>query len=374
MATSPLSPEAREKMLNLPASSPPPNVKPNFVNPSSVAFSAECALHGLYALSTIMFFIKAYAQVWIDRKKDLESCVVAVAWIVYTGAFQPVGVLLARAPMGVHQRDITFRQFGRYLFLQYTLLVIWGILVLLLKITILLQYLRVFVPHGSRNFTFWASHVLLYTNIVYYVAFTFLQIFSCSPREKWWDKTIMEGHCIDIFAVNVSGAVVCLVSDLAILCIPQGVVTKLNLPRSKIVGLCALFAIGVFACVTSAVRVYYNVRLWQSQVDVTHQLSYMSFWGTAQLPAAFLVVCLPSVPKVFNHVRTKPWCARLETWLRPAAKVPAEKAPTARQIVTIGGGANGQQKATVVSDAEFRDLMATDRTSVSTTSHVHTMA
>lgn len=36
--------------------------------------------------------------------------------VLYTGAFQPVGVLLARAPMGVHQWDITFRQFGRYLF------------------------------------------------------------------------------------------------------------------------------------------------------------------------------------------------------------------------------------------------------------------
>lgn len=164
--------------------------------------------------------------------------------------------------MGVHQWDITWRQFGRYLFvrsvladprnifanfeeLQYALLVIWGILILLLKITILLQYIRVFCPAGDRNFTYWASQVTLYTNVVYYVAFTFLQIFSCSPREKFWDKTIMEGHCIDVFAVNVSGAIVCLVSDVAILSIPQRVVMKLNIPRSKVIGLCALFAIGV---------------------------------------------------------------------------------------------------------------------------------
>lgn len=182
--------------------------------------------------------------------------------VIYTGAFQPVGVMLARAPMGVHQWDITWRQFGRYLFvclvvfsvrgvlsnfsqLQYCLLVIWGILILLLKATILLQYLRVFIPAGTRNFTFWAIQVLLYTNVVYYVAFSFLQIFSCSPREAFWDKTIVEGHCIDIFAVNVSGAIVCLVSDLAILLIPQGIVMKLNVPKSRLIGLCALFTIGI---------------------------------------------------------------------------------------------------------------------------------
>ena len=80
---------------------------------------------------------------------------------------------------------------------------------------------------------------------MYYVAFMFLQMFACNPREKFWDKSIMEGRCMDIFAINVSGAVVCLVSDLAILLIPQRVVRNLNLARSRIIGLCALFAIGV---------------------------------------------------------------------------------------------------------------------------------
>lgn len=374
MAVAPLSPEGREKMLNSPAAHPPPGVEPNFDNPWSMATSAEAALHCLYALSTVIFFIKMYGTVRIERKMRIEDYVLATAWVLYTGAFQPVGSLLARAPMGVHQWDITLRRFARYLFLQYTLLVVWGILILLLKTTILLQYLRVFVPAGTRNITFWATQIVLYTNIAYYVAFTFIQIFSCYPRAKFWDKTIMEGHCIDIFAVNVSGAVVCLVSDLAILLIPQGVVTKLNLPKSKIIGLCALFTIGIFACVTSAVRVYYNVRLWQDQTDVTHQLAYMSFWGTAQLPAGFLVTCLPGIPKVVNYARTKPWCIRLETSLRSVLKVPSEKVHTNRQIITIGGGAKKNQKAAIVSDVEFRDLMGTDQMSLSSTSHVNTVA
>ncbi|KAH9900374.1 hypothetical protein F4778DRAFT_738671 [Xylariomycetidae sp. FL2044] len=366
----PLSPEAREKMLNHPAEPPPVNVEAKFENPWSMAYSAEVTLHTLYALSTVVFLVKMYAQIRIERKLGPEDYTLVVSWLLYTGAFEPTGTWLARAPMGVHQWDITFRQFSRYLYLQYCSLIIWGLLIMFLKITILLQYLRFFVPKGTRNFTFWAVQVLLYANVAYYVAFTFLQMLSCNPREKFWDKTIMDGYCIDIFAVNVSGAVVCLASDLAILYIPQRVFRQLNMARSRMLGLCALFAIGIFACVTSAVRVYYNVRLWQHQSDVTYQLGYMSFWGTAQLPAAFLVICVPSVPRVINYARSKPWCARFEYSIRSALGLSTEKGRSTTQIVTIGGGPKQNHLATVVSDVEFRSLMATDAISLSSISHI----
>lgn len=145
MALAPLPPEIREKMLNSPAAKPPPGVEPNFDNPSSMAFSAEATLHGLYALSTIIFFIKIYGPLRIERRMCPEDYVLTLAWVsrlwlldhlwpvtyiskvIYTGAFQPVGVLLARAPMGVHQWDITWRQFGRYLFVRSVLSIIRSI-------------------------------------------------------------------------------------------------------------------------------------------------------------------------------------------------------------------------------------------------------
>jgi hypothetical protein len=128
---------------------------------------------------------------------------------------------------------------------QYVLYTFWGVISLLLKATILLQYLRIFIVPGLRSYTFWALHILLFANVVFYIAFTFLQIFACNPIAKYWDWTIVEGKCIDIFAINVSGATVCLVSDLAILLIPQRALMKLNMPRWRIWGLSALFAIGI---------------------------------------------------------------------------------------------------------------------------------
>jgi hypothetical protein len=71
-------------MYNLPASPPPPNVEPNFVNPSSMAFSAEAALHSLYAMATIIFFVKIYTQLRIDRKMDPENYALSLAWVSQT--------------------------------------------------------------------------------------------------------------------------------------------------------------------------------------------------------------------------------------------------------------------------------------------------
>ncbi|KAK6958411.1 hypothetical protein Daesc_001211 [Daldinia eschscholtzii] len=351
----------QEDILDLPAEAPPPGVVPNFENPSRILSNAEAALHGLYALSTVMFFIKMYTQLRISRKVEREDYVLILTWLLYTGAFEPVGTLLVRTPYGAHQWEITLRVFSRYLFIQYCEMVIWVIAMLLVKITILLQYLRIFTTPGVRDFTFWASHALLYLNIAYYIAFTFIQMFPCNPRQMFWDKTITDGHCMDIFAANVSGAVVCLVSDLAILVLPQRILFKLNVRTSRKIGLCILFAIGIFACTTSTVRLYYNIRLWQTQTDISHQLGNISIWGTAQLPTGFLIICLPSVPKLLNHLRSKPWAVRLETSLRSLSRQSTKKAPQMRtNILTIGGGGNNNLKQTVVSDVEFRELMATN--------------
>jgi hypothetical protein len=127
----------------------------------------------------------------------------------------------------------------------------------------------------------------------------------------------------------------------------------------------------ISACVTSAVRIYYNVLLRETQTDVTHQLGILSFWGTAQIPAGFLIICLPSVPKTINYIRAKPWCTKLQMSLRSMLQVPTESVRASTRIITIGGGDKRNLKGTVVSDVEFRELMADDATSVASTTRTN---
>ena len=117
---------------------------------------------------------------------------------------------------------------------------------------------------------------------------------------------------------------------------------------------------------TSAVRLYYNIRLWKNQTDVTYQLGFISLWGTAQLVAGFWIVCSPSIPKTFNYLRGKPWVCRVETELRSRLRSSSPKSDT-QQVPTIGGAGRKRDGAgRPVSDVEFHDLVnKTERSEMS---------
>lgn len=114
------------------------------------------------------------------------------------------------------------------------------------------------------------------------------------------------------------------------------------------------------ACVSSAARLYYDIHLWKVQEDITFLLGKISIWGCVELPAGFLIACLPSVPKTVNHVSTKTWCMQLEMSLRSPFHLASEQLTqmSERRVTSIGGHGKRDKKGTVVSDVEFRDLVA----------------
>jgi hypothetical protein len=122
---------------------------------------------------------------------------------------------------------------------------IYGICVCPIKVAILTEWRRIFVPAGTRNTFWWASQVLIVLNIIYYTASIIFNQFICSPREKIWDKTIPGGHCVDNNISDITSGVINLVSDVMILILPQSIIWKLNMPLKDRLGLAFIFCIGV---------------------------------------------------------------------------------------------------------------------------------
>jgi hypothetical protein len=73
------------------------------------------------------------------------------------------------------------------------------------------------------------------------------------------------------------------------------------------------------------------------------------------------------VPKAITHFREKSCFLRIETSLRSMLHLsPQNNGQTSeRKVATIGGGGQNRLKGTVVSDAEFRDLMKTRNSDIS---------
>ena len=114
-----------------------------------------------------------------------------------------------------------------------------------MKTAILLEWVRIFVPGKTRNSFFWASWALLVANAMFYVAGIFAENLSCFPYRSIWDKTVPGSKCLDIKALDLASAVIDLVSDIAVLILPQMVIWRLQMSNGKRLGVSIMFAMGI---------------------------------------------------------------------------------------------------------------------------------
>jgi len=194
----------------------------------------------------------------------------------------------------------------------YFALIFYGLIIMLLKIGILLDWLDMFVPASlgrqqrRKSAMYWICHGLIWTVLLTYVVRTLLVIFQCSPREKAWLGEALHpaGSCQpNIAAQQLATGAINVVTDFAVLVLPLSVIWRLNMTPRKKAGMSLLFAIGVLACVAGVMRLVTTVQLVLSK-DLTYITSTMGFWGNAEMTSGFLIVGILAVPKVANSVST----------------------------------------------------------------------
>jgi hypothetical protein len=113
------------------------------------------------------------------------------------------------------------------------------------KPSVLMLYLRVFVPPRSKKT--WVYYSILFVmgfNVLFYVANTFIEIFSCTPREKIWNPTI-PGYCINVYGVIIGTVALNMISDFMMILILMGVIWRLQMARKRRVEISIVFAFGL---------------------------------------------------------------------------------------------------------------------------------
>ena len=111
------------------------------------------------------------------------------------------------------------------------------------KLSILLQYLRVFVPLRREDLPlFTAIHACIWITILFYLAEVVFLVFLCTPREKIWHPWITTGHCFSNVALYQASGIFNVLSDFAILFLPMATIWKLHMSLGK-----RLLTMGVFA-------------------------------------------------------------------------------------------------------------------------------
>lgn len=123
------------------------------------------------------------------------------------------------------------------------------------KTSILVFYLT--LTQGEKVFRL-ANYVTLVVVNAAGLALTLVNVFQCRPVSAAVSYPLPEGaKCIDILTLYLSSSPVNIVTDLAILFLPNPILTQMRLPRKQKIILVITFSFGFFVAVVDVIRIAY---------------------------------------------------------------------------------------------------------------------
>ena len=264
--------------------------------------------------------------------------------------FCGIAVVVTKYSFGVHQWNLKLKDLSGFLYVWFWFtnlrgnwrevqwsrygIIIYPFIIFFIKLAILLQCLRVFVPMKLRNATFWICHGLIWLNLLFYSSIVFVAIFACSPIHKFWNPWI-KGRCFNLSTFATVTAAVNTASHFSILVLLQYVIWNMQMSLKKKFGVSTIFLIGILwvreifssymtyevfrACTASAIRLYYSTKLADGK-DVTYRLSIMSLWTIPEMTSGLLAMCLPVSPKFFQALKTSKLRTSFRSLIRRKSK------------------------------------------------------
>ncbi|KAH6962817.1 hypothetical protein DER45DRAFT_590722 [Fusarium avenaceum] len=120
-------------------------------------------------------------------------------------------------------------------------------------------------------------------------------IFQCSPVKAAYDITILpaDKKCVDINAFYLANAAVNIFTDILTYTLPFPLVSKLRVPRRQKISLAVILGLGLFACVSSIIRITYIPPMLTSD-DPTWVISNAMYWSVIETNIGILAASIPS--------------------------------------------------------------------------------
>ncbi|KAH6869522.1 hypothetical protein B0T10DRAFT_523655 [Thelonectria olida] len=247
------------------------------------------------ALSTIVVSLRTYIRLVLLRTFDFDDGIMVVAQVLAIGAAVAIGIE-SKYGLGHHTWVQPKEYFVPYMKAFYSSVVVYNVAMCLVKISILLQYRRVFAIRTMQRITL--------CGVIFMTAWTitifFLNTLICVPVGKFWDNSI-PGRCLDSLNIWYAMAGFNLATDMAIFCLPLPVIRGLQLPRKQKAMLFAVFCLGFFTCIISIIRIR-TLKIASSTVDPNWDNVDASIWSFLEVAIAVIAACLPTLRPIFSKM------------------------------------------------------------------------
>ncbi|KAL0933531.1 uncharacterized protein CTRU02_212494 [Colletotrichum truncatum] len=167
---------------------------------------------------------------------------------------------------------------------------VYTVLQAAVKLSIVLFLSRIFPSQTFQRIAQGIEIILVLHGTIFTIPFAV----QCTPVQSIWDRTITDRRCLNLQAVGYSSGGLAMAEDIAILLLPIPHVWQLKISLRRRLAVIALFSVGSFACVTSAIRVKYLVE-YSTTFDETWDHVDVVVWSFIEQSMAMLCASLPTL-------------------------------------------------------------------------------
>ncbi|KAN0115222.1 hypothetical protein V8E51_004766 [Hyaloscypha variabilis] len=246
-------------------------------------------------LALVAVTLRIYSRCTIAQSLGADDWTVLVAAAMLVASIVLLVFDGLNNGIGRHVWDVSPSLLVPALKVFYALEVLYITLVNLIKVSILLFYLRVFPNAWFRT----ADLITLAIVVTSWVGIIIPTIFQCNPISGVWD-VLQHGNCVDLHAFTYTTGGLFIALDVIILILPIPCLVKLKMDRKKKINVIFMFSIGVVACITSVVRLHFIVCFANSS-DPTWDDVDAAIWSTLEFSVATICACLPAIRALFSH-------------------------------------------------------------------------
>ncbi|KAI9172755.1 integral membrane protein [Paramyrothecium foliicola] len=277
---------------------PSPDYVVDFDNPQRQAVPHAYWIAGAGTiLSLLMMGQRLYTKFFLMGKMQADDIFLVLAWLI---SMVTVGLcvhMFASGAGGVHGWEIDIPTYNIFLMDVYLAAAIYIVGGSSAKVSLLIFYLRL-SPQRWFRMTVWATLVFISG---YTIGIFFALIFACNPIAMSYDVTVQDGTCINRPSLYIATAVVNIISDAFLFCLPLPIVVKLQVPRRQKIGLILIFLLGSITIVTSIIRVSILPQML-TNLDQTWIISWASVWIIVEANLFIVCAALPTLRKFFKHI------------------------------------------------------------------------
>ncbi|OQD66635.1 hypothetical protein PENPOL_c004G05476 [Penicillium polonicum] len=245
------------------------------------------------ALTFVVLALRLFARIYVLGQMGIDDYLIigacALSW-----SFIAVTLVAVKHGLGQHIEYVDQTRIVDYSFAVWLSSMFYLATLGFIKTSVLCFYTRL----GDRYLTR-LSWVMMGVIIAQATSFVLVAAFQCQPISMAWTGT-GPGKCVDINLFYLCNAALNIVTDLLTYTLPIKVVFHLQVPRKQKIVLAFILCLGLFACISSIIRITYIPTMLSSK-DSTYAISGAMYWSVIETNVGILAASIPSFKAIASR-------------------------------------------------------------------------